>query len=259
MVKFDLVENESRYKIGQLLEIMRILRSPKGCPWDREQTHKSIRNEVLEETYEVCDAIDNNDKISLCEELGDLLLQVVFHSIIEEEEGGFNFDDVTDGICRKLILRHPHVFKDAKADDSAQVLDMWDEIKKEEKHQNSYTETLKSVPIAFPALMRAAKVEKRGFKGGVEIDNSAESLLDKTKLLNTLVGQKDKDATLKAYGDLLFTLASLQRKMGINPEEALNAATNKFIQEFEQAELAAQKSSAKPTPKEIGQAYRDAK
>ena len=209
MIQLNVVECAEKLGIEHLLEIMKVLRSPEGCPWDREQTYQSIRNEVLEEAYEVCDAIDQNDKVSLCEELGDLLLQVVFHSTMASELGDFSFSDVTDGICRKLILRHPHVFKDAKADDSAQVLDLWDEIKKEEKHQESYTDTLRSVPAAFPALMRAAKVEKRAFKGGVEKDTSAESILNKTQELVSAVEKDDKAATYEAYGELLFTLAAL--------------------------------------------------
>ncbi len=259
MIKFHLVKNKRKLTIDNLLEIMRILRSPEGCPWDREQTYKSIRNEVLEEAYEVCDAIDQNDKVSLCEELGDLLLQVVFHSTMASELGDFNFDDVTDGICRKLILRHPHVFKDAKAENSAQVLDMWDEIKKQEKNQQSYTDTLKSVPAAFPALMRAAKVEKRASKGGVEIDNSAEAVFKKTNELEKAIKEGDESWAYEAYGDLLFTLASLQRKLGINSEEALNAATEKFIKRFEKAESKAQASESRPTPAEIGQAFKDVK
>ena len=256
MIKLSLVDNAEKLGLEHLLEIMRVLRSPQGCPWDREQTYKSIRNEVLEEAYEVCDAIDNEDTTALCEELGDLLLQVVFHSTMAAEKGDFDFNDVTDGICRKLILRHPHVFKDAKADNSAQVLDLWDEVKRQEKHQESYTDTLKSVPKAFPALMRAAKVEKRGFKGGVEIDNSTETLLEKTKLLETAIKTEDKPLIQKTYGELLFKLASLQRTLGINSEEALNNATESFIEEFEKAEKKAQKGTDKPTPTEIGQAFK---
>lgn len=256
MIKLNVVEKAQKLGVEHLLEIMKALRSPEGCPWDREQTYKSIRNEVLEEAYEVCDAIDNEDMESLCEELGDLLLQVAFHSTIAAEKGDFDFSDVTDGICRKLILRHPHVFKDAKADNSAQVLDLWDEIKKEEKNQATYTDTLKSVPKAFPALMRAAKVEKRGFKGGVDIDNSPETLLKQTEELKGAIEAEDKSLIQKVYGQLLFNLASLQRTLGINSEQALNDATERFIKEFEEAEKRAQKGAQMPTPKEIGQAFK---
>ena len=257
MIELYVAECGEKLGIEQLLEIMRVLRSPEGCPWDREQTYKSIRNEVLEEAYEVCDAIDTEDTTALCEELGDLLLQVVFHSTMAAEKGDFDFSDVTDGICRKLILRHPHVFKDARAENSAQVLDLWDEIKKKEKHQSTYTDTLKSVPKAFPALMRAAKVEKRGFKGGVELDNSPEVLTQKTENLNNAIKTGDKSLIEKAYGEILFSLASLQRTLGVNSEEALNTATDNFIKEFENAEKKAQMKTEKPSPSEIGQAFED--
>lgn len=256
MIELNVAECTKKLGVEHLMEIMRVLRSPEGCPWDREQTYKSIRNEVLEEAYEVCDAIDNEDTEALCEELGDLLLQVAFHATMAQEKSDFDFSDVTDGICRKLILRHPHVFKDAKADNSAQVLDMWDEIKREEKHQSTYADTLKSVPKAFPALMRAAKVEKRGFKGGVEIDNSPETLLEKAGELKNAIEAGDKSYIEKTYGELLFKLASLQRTLGINSEQALNGATERFIKDFEDAEKRAQKENLKATPSEIGQAFR---
>ncbi|MBR6572766.1 MAG: nucleoside triphosphate pyrophosphohydrolase [Clostridia bacterium] len=259
MVELNVAESTQKLGIEHLIEIMKVLRSPEGCPWDREQTHKSIRNEVLEEAYEVCDAIDNEDADALCEELGDLLLQVAFHATIAAEKSDFDFKDVTDGICRKLIFRHPHVFKDAKADNSAQVLDLWDEVKRQEKHQTTYTDTLTSVPKAFPALMRAAKVEKRGFKGGIEIDNSPETLLDSTEELKKAIEKGDKLLTERVYGDLLFKLASLQRTLGINSEQALNDATERFIKDFEDAEKRAQMITEKPTPTEIGQAFGNAK
>lgn len=259
MIELNVTESAKKLGVEHLLEIMKVLRSPEGCPWDREQTNKSIRNEVLEEAYEVCDAIDNEDTEALCEELGDLLLQVAFHATMAAEKSDFDFNDVTDGICRKLIFRHPHVFKDAKADNSAQVLDLWDEVKRQEKHQSTYTDTLKSVPKAFPALMRAAKVEKRGFKGGVEIDNSPETLLEKTEELKKAIETGDKLLAEKTYGDLLFKLASLQRTLGINSEQALNDATDSFIKDFETAEKRAQKTTEKPTPTEIGQAFGDIK
>ena len=135
MVKIIAEGIGGKYTVNQLLSIMKTLRSPEGCPWDREQTHSSIRNDALEEVYEVVDAIDTADNTALCEELGDMLLQVVFHSEIAEEEGAFTFDEVVDGICKKLISRHPHVFGDGQAENSAEVLDLWDSIKKQEKNQ----------------------------------------------------------------------------------------------------------------------------
>lgn len=185
MVKTITEAEKGKYVTQSLIDILEILRSPGGCPWDREQTHKSIRNDTLEEAYEVADAIDNDDAAALCEELGDMLLQVIFHSRIAEENGLFKYEDVVDGICRKLILRHPHVFGDAEADSSSEVLDLWDAIKKQEKHQTSFTETLKSVPKAFPPEMRAAKVQKRARKAGERFDCifADESIKDATENL----------------------------------------------------------------------------
>ena len=149
------------YGIQDLAEIVRILRAPGGCPWDREQTHKTIRRDFLEETYEVIEAINKNDTELLKEELGDVLLQVVFHSQIETEKGSFDLNDVADGICKKMIERHPHVFGTAVAENSEQVLENWDAIKKRTKNQKSQTDSMLSVPREFPALMRADKVQKK--------------------------------------------------------------------------------------------------
>ena len=219
----------------QLLQIMEALRSPGGCPWDREQTHQSIKNDALEEVYEVVDAIDNNDTAALCEELGDMLLQVVFHSQIAREENEFSFDEVVDGICKKLVLRHPHVFGSESVENSAEVLDLWDSIKKEEKNQTTVTDTLESVPKAFPALMRAAKVQKRAKKAGVATAPDIAKVQNALAVFEeNLNGQKQE---LKAaYGNLLFLLAGMAQGIDINAEEALNFATNAFIEDVKKAE-----------------------
>ena len=193
---------------------------------------------MIEETYEAADAIDMEDKEALCEELGDMLLQVVFHSAIAEELGEFTYDDVVDGICRKLILRHPHVSGEGTAETSEQVLDMWDKIKKKEKHQSTASDTLRSVPVAFPALMRAAKVQKRVNKAGVELanpllDGRIDTALTALKKAN-LEGNSEK--VNSAYGKLLFLLAGLQNYEKNNSEELLNKATNEFIGVFERLE-----------------------
>lgn len=237
MVQIETVGQNGQFTVQQLVDILKVLRAPGGCPWDREQTHASIRNDMLEEAYEVVDAIDRSDKEALCEELGDVLLQVVFHAGISSEAGGFGFDEVVDGICRKLILRHPHVFGDATAESSGEVLDLWDNIKKKEKHQESYTETLKSVPTAFPALMRAAKVQKRAFKAGVDLGDPLAS--DRVEQqVDELKAATNADEIERAYGDLLFTLAGMQRTLGMNAEEALTRSVDRFIDRFEAAETA---------------------
>ena len=156
----QLLERE-HYDFEDLVSVVRVLRGEGGCPWDREQTHKSIRNDIIEETYEVIEAIDTDDPVLLREELGDVLLQVVFHARICEEDGQFDVNQVTDGICRKLIHRHPHVFADVCADTSEEVLKNWENIKSEEKSRKTITDKLRAVPPMLPALMRATKVGKR--------------------------------------------------------------------------------------------------
>ena len=152
---------KDHYGMDDLLRIMEILRGEGGCVWDREQDHHTIRNNFIEETYEAVEAIDRDDPVLLQEELGDVLLQVVFHARMEEEAGRFSFSDVCDGICKKLVYRHPHVFGDTAVENSGQVLENWDRLKKAEKHQETATSTLQAVSKALPALVRAAKVQKR--------------------------------------------------------------------------------------------------
>ncbi len=238
MLKIIAEGSNGTYTIAQLLKIMAALRSPGGCPWDIEQTHKSIRNDAIEEVYEVADAIDNNDTAALCEELGDMLLQVVFHSRIAEEEGTFDFNRVVDGIAKKLILRHPHVFGEEQVETSGQVLDLWDNIKKKEKNQETFTETLNSVPKAFPALMRASKVQKRAVKAGVAPTNVLldKSLSEAVLKLENAVALNNSEDIYSAYANLLFKVAGLQQTLKINCEEALNSATNDFIERFSKAE-----------------------
>ena len=155
MVNF---QRKQRYGWEDLLTIMHLLRAPEGCPWDREQTHQSIRRNFLEETYEALDAIDRNDIPGMCEELGDVLLQVVFHSVMEEEQGRFTADDVVDGVAQKLVFRHTHVFGAAEAADSAQALEGWEAQKKKEKGFTSPADAVEAVPHTLPALWRAEKI-----------------------------------------------------------------------------------------------------
>ena len=160
------------FDINDLADIVVILRSENGCPWDKVQTHKSIKKDFLEEVYEVMEAIDCDSPEMMREELGDVLLQVVFHTVIETENNNFRLDDVITDICKKLIIRHPHVFGSVEADNVETVLKNWDTIKKETKGQETYSDTLKSVPKNFPALMRAQKLSKRAARAGIEYDNA---------------------------------------------------------------------------------------
>lgn len=244
MVKNIMFKFKENYDIRDLLRIMEILRSEDGCPWDREQNHKSIRGNMLEEAYEVADAIDNDDDAALCEELGDVLLQIVFHARMAQEENRFGFDDVADGICKKLILRHPHVFADTVVSGSAQVLDNWDNIKKVEKHQETATDTLKSVPKAFPALLRAAKVQKRAAKVGFDwrdIDGAFEKIPEETAELRQAILEGDQAHIDEELGDLLFAVVNTSRFAKVDAEDALQSATNKFIARFAKTEQLAVK------------------
>lgn len=155
------------YSYEDFLEVMRLLRAPGGCPWDREQTHGSIRRNFLEETYEVLDALDRDDPRDMCEELGDVMMQVAFHAQIEAERGNFTMDDVVDGVTKKLVYRHPHVFGTVEAETSEQVLVNWEALKRKEKGQATTADAVESVPHTLPALWRAEKVPEKGRQGGL--------------------------------------------------------------------------------------------
>ncbi|MBQ0083210.1 MAG: nucleoside triphosphate pyrophosphohydrolase, partial [Clostridiales bacterium] len=223
----------------ELVEIIRILRAPGGCPWDAQQTHKSIRNEFIEETYEAVDAIDRDNATDLCEELGDVLLQILLHSQIAKEEDGFSIDDVINGISKKMILRHPHVFGDVKVSGTEEVLNNWDAIKKVEKNQSSAADTLYSVPMSYPALMRATKVVKRAQKAGVKAPSNEEIAKKITDIANSIsenVNAGDTKSVSANLGKIYFALASLAFGLKIDSEEMLGRETDGFIKEFDRRE-----------------------
>lgn len=234
MVDFQYME---RYDIQDLRRIMALLRAPGGCPWDREQTHESIRRNMLEEAYEVVEAIDEKDPEHLKEELGDVLLQVVFHAQMAREEGLFTFDDVVDGVAQKMVFRHPHVFGQAHADDSAQALDTWDAQKREEKDQRTASDTLKAVARSLPALIRAEKIQSKAAKAGFDWPDPAPAL-DKLaeeadELRRAAQGDGDPEEEL---GDLLFAAVKTGRFLGLDSEQALTRACDKFIRRFQSVE-----------------------
>lgn len=209
--KISEMVKKTHYEIDDLIEIVEILRSPEGCPWDREQSHKSIRRDLLEEAYEVAEAIDSGSDTALSEELGDLLLQVVFHAQIAKEENSFDFSNAVDGVCKKMILRHPHVFGDVTANSTDEVLKNWDEIKRAEKDIKSPAEELDAVAHTLPSLMRAAKLagkcKKMGINTGVE-----PSKFDKDSL-----------------GKELFSLAARAKELGLDPEKLLSDFCDELI------------------------------
>ncbi len=241
-VKF---EQKTQYTVEDLIEIVRILRSPGGCPWDREQTHRSIRKNLIEETYEVAEAIDLEDAALLREELGDLLLQVVLHARMEEEEGRPGFDGVCDGICKKLIERHPHVFGGVQVNSTGDVLGNWERIKQRSKGQTTVSETLRSVPGTLPALMRAQKVQQRTARVGLTPSDAEWAMGDlraEMAELQEAVESGKREAVLDEMGDVFFAAVQVARSLNTDAEEILNAATNKIVGRFERAEaIAAQK------------------
>jgi len=235
------------YNADDLVSIMKILRAPGGCPWDAEQTHESIRANFIEETYEAVDAIDKKDMDLLREELGDVLMQVVFHSEIEREKGGFDFDDVADGVCKKLIERHPHVFGDVRADSSAEVLKNWDAIKKKSKGQTS-SATLADVPKTLPALMRSSKVQHRASRAGFDwkdytgaLEKLDEEVSEFKDALNTGVFADIEDE----LGDVLFSAVNVARLVGVDAENALTRSCDKFIKRFSLVEKQAEELGLK--------------
>ncbi len=232
-------QRKETYTIEDLLQIVRILRSPGGCPWDREQTHQSIRACLIEETYEAVEAIDTEDTELLKEELGDVLLQVVFHADLETEAGRFNFDQVADGICKKLIVRHPHVFGDVHVQDSAEVLKNWDAIKKSTKHQSTQAQVLESVSPALPALMRSAKVQQKAAKSGydfADVWQTLQKVEEETAELKEAIRKGNAQDCQQEVGDLLFSVVNAARHLKTEPEQALTVSCNKFITRFTAAE-----------------------
>ncbi len=234
-----LLEKNTGYTFDDLVTVVEILRSEGGCPWDMEQDHKSIRNDFIEETYEVIEAIDTEDPVLLREELGDVLLQVVFHARIEQEKDVFGMDEVSNDICAKLIHRHPHVFGTVEVANSAEVLKNWDAIKGEEKQRVTMTDQLRAIPPMYPALMRAQKVGKKAacfdFGSAEEVYRKLDEEIAEVK---AAAASGDPSAVEEELGDLLLTVTSLARKLGVKSEEALFHATNKFIDRFEQVERA---------------------
>ena len=233
----ELLDRKGGYTFYDLVEIMKILRGEGGCPWDREQTHMSIRKNLIEETYEVVEAIDNDDPVLMCEELGDLILQAVFHAQMSAEEGRFDINDVCNGICEKLIVRHPHIFSVVVAETSDEVLKNWDAIKQQTKHQKTVTEKLNAIPPSLPALMRACKAGEKAAKVGFDFPTPGDAM-KKVYEEAREVETADSDAVSEEIGDLLFAAVNVARKHGVDPEEALYRATDKFIGRFSAVEKA---------------------
>lgn len=235
------------YTFDDFVQIIATLRGENGCPWDKVQTHESLRQAMLEESYEVVDAIDKNDMENLKEELGDVLLQIVFHAGIEKDKKNFDINDVIHGICEKMIYRHPHIFGDANANTPEEVLENWEELKKKEKGQKTQTEVLKSIPDALPALTKAKKVQEKAANVGFDFPNLQEAtkkVIEEWAELEDAIEKEEKGTDTKThieeeFGDLLFALVNIARFLSINPEFTLTKAIKKFINRFEYIEESA--------------------
>lgn len=222
-------------KWQELIQVIDRLRGENGCPWDREQTHDTLKRSMVEETYEVIDAIDRRNDADLCDELGDLLLQVIFHAQIAAEEGRFTIDDVVSGISNKMIRRHPHVFGEAKAEDSAQVLSMWEAIKAQERSTEggkSEKRGLMKLNQNLPSLMMAQKVQDKASRVGFDwpdISGPEAKLQEEIQELKDAQTQEEK---LEELGDLLFAVVNVSRFLNVDAEEALRHSVKKFVDRF---------------------------
>ncbi len=221
-------KEKEKYTVEDIRELVEILRSENGCQWDREQDHKSVRNAMIEETYEFIEGLDNDDAELMKEELGDVVFQVFFHARIGEENGTFDIDEIADGICKKMVLRHPHVFGDVTVKNSDEVLKNWEIIKKSEKSRDSVKKQLESVPNVLPALIRAEKLLSRYKKEGGYIEQDKDVLL---RSLNEAVNSLEADISSEKIGELLFRTANLAYVMKINSEQALYEKNERFIKE----------------------------
>jgi len=253
------MDKETDDNIGQLfeqlVEVVKKLRAPGGCPWDREQTHKSLRPYLVEEVYEVVDSIDRNDYYSMREELGDVLLHIVFHSDIEREQGRFDIGDVIKIVTEKLIRRHPHVFGDTKVENSDEVLHNWENIKlAERKEKSDDASLLDGIPKSMPALLIAQRMQEKASRIGFDWDNIAD-VLDKVEEeleeLKELLDSDDKDRIEDELGDVFFALSNLARFLNINSEMALRRTNEKFARRFHYIEKKLRKNNIENPTLEI--------
>ena len=241
MVSFT---KKSRYDQADLEQVLRILRSPEGCPWDREQTHQSNRRNFLEEAYEAAEAFDLGDPELVCEELGDMLMQVLFNIHMAEDLGYFTMSDVTSMVTEKLIYRHPHVFGDVNVKDSAEVLVNWEALKRKEKGQSTAADAVDAVARSLPALWRAEKMQNRAAKAGFDFPSVAPAL-DKLEEEASELRRAVEDGSnfAEELGDVLFAAVKVGRFCGVDPEAALHDTCEKFLRRFRAVEDACNKDN----------------
>lgn len=245
---------KDKYNVYDLVEILRILRSENGCPWDIKQTHESIKKNLIEETYETIEAINKNDPAMLREELGDVLMQVVFHTQMEAEKGVFDIDDVADENCKKLIERHPHVFGEVNVNSVDDVLTNWDAIKRKTKGQKSTSEAIDSVPRELPALMRATKIQSKAAKAGFDWDDvtgALDKLSEEIAELKEAIADGKKEHINEELGDVIFSAVNVSRFVDVDAEESLTDATDKFVGRFKTVERLAREKGIDMTASDI--------
>ncbi|MCL2695912.1 MAG: nucleoside triphosphate pyrophosphohydrolase [Clostridiales bacterium] len=236
----------TRYGYDELVSVTARLRAPDGCHWDREQTHQSLKRSLLEECYELLDAIDEGDDAHLCEELGDVLLQVVLHAQIAAEQGRFNERDVADGLVKKLLYRHPHVFGDVKVSSTEEALRNWDALKRNEKGQTTVAASLESIPRSFPALVRCDKVQRKVGKAGFDWTSAQEAfhvLPDEVRELEEAMAQGSNIE--EEMGDVFFSAVNIARLLGLDAEELLQKSTDKFVARYAKMEALAGREGLK--------------
>ncbi|MDR2432056.1 MAG: nucleoside triphosphate pyrophosphohydrolase [Candidatus Margulisbacteria bacterium] len=222
-------------EFSRLHGIIARLRAPDGCPWDREQTHATLKPYLLEEAYETLDALDKNDPALLCEELGDLLLQIILHSVIAEEKKEFSLSEVAQTVADKMVRRHPHVFAGAKVSGQQEIWQNWEQIKKAEKTAGPAQSILDSIPRQLPALLRAEKIQKKAARAGFDWDETEpilEKIIEEIKEFTAATASGSRAKIIDEFGDILFSLVNLARKLDIDAEDALRLAAQKFEDRF---------------------------
>ena len=256
-------ENKLKYDVSDLRRLMALLRGPEGCPWDSEQTHESIRRNLLEEAYEAAEAIDSGNTEDLVEELGDVLMQVVFHADIAESCGRFNLDDIADSTCRKLIRRHPHVFGDVRAKNGTESLVFWEDIKRAEKQYETVADAMNGIAGSLPALWRAEKIQKKAAKVGFDWPDYSGAIdalrSEMTELLDAIESNGNIEDEL---GDLIFSAVNVARFFDVDPEQALGLTSKKFISRFSKLEMLAHSKGQRledMTPDEMEALYQQVK
>ena len=247
---------KDKYDLNDFIHIIDVLRSPGGCPWDIKQTHESLKRNAVEEAYEVCDAIDEGSMEHLREELGDLLMQVIFHASIEKERGGFDLDDVSNEAVKKLVHRHPHVFADVKADTPDEVLANWDAIKRADRGQQSVSSAMDGIPRGLPGLMRSEKIQNKAAKVGFdwpEVSGAMDKLREEVGELQEGIDAGDIENIKEELGDVLFSAVNVARFYKLDSEELMHSACAKFIRRFKYLEEHAAEKGMRLEDMSLGQ------